>query len=186
MSQPQPKKVTYADYLTWADEPRYEIINGIPILQAALSRQHQRIITQIIGELYNYFKGKPCEVYPAPFDVRLSASDDNEEYQVVQPDISVVCDDRKLDDKGCKGAPDLIVEVLSPSTWQKDRIEKMNLYQKHEVREYLLIYPNEKILEQYILNESRSYDVPKIYTAEETFTSSLFSDFALNMPVLFS
>jgi Uma2 family endonuclease len=105
---------------------------------------------------------------------------------VVQPDISVVCDDRKLDDKGCKGAPDLIVEVLSPSTWQKDRIEKMNLYQKHGVREYLLIYPNEKILEQYILNESGSYDVPKIYTAEETFTSSLFSDFALNMPVLFS
>ena len=107
MNQPHSKKVTYTEYLTWANEPRYEIIDGIPYLQAAPSRQHQRIVTQLTGELYAFFKGTSCEVYTAPFDVRLSAKEDDEEYQVVQPDISVICDEKKLDDKGCKGAPDL-------------------------------------------------------------------------------
>jgi Uma2 family endonuclease len=73
---------------------------------------------------------------------------------VVQPDISVICDDTKLDDKGCKGAPDLIAEVLSPSTWRRDRIEKLNQYQKYGVKEYLMIYPNERIIEQYLLDEN--------------------------------
>ena len=149
MNPPHPKKVSYAEYLTWPDQPRYEIINGIPYMHAAPSRQHQRIVTRFTGELYTFFKGKSCEVYTTPFDVRLSAAADEQEYLVVQPDISVVCDERKLDDKGCKGAPDLIVEVLSPSTWQRDRFEKLNQYQKHGVREYLLIYPNEKVVEQY-------------------------------------
>lgn len=183
---PHPEKVTYADYLTWSDVPRYEIIEGIPYLLAAPSRQHQRIVTQLVGEMYAFLKGKPCEVYTAPFDVRLSASEDNMEYQVVQPDISVVCDEEKLDEKGCKGAPDLIVEVLSPSTWQRDRIEKMNQYQKHGVKEYLLIYPNEKILEQYILDENGKYRMPTIYKEEDPFQSNVFSEFIIKMSDLFS
>lgn len=186
INQPHPKKVTYAEYLTWPDESRFEIIEGIPFMQAAPSRQHQRIVTLFVGELYIFLKEKSCEVYTAPFDVRLSGANDDEEYQVVQPDISVVCDEKKLDDKGCKGAPDLIVEVLSPSTWQKDRIEKLNQYQKHGVSEYLLIYPNEKILEQYILNENGIYGTPTIFKEEEEFRSSTFSNFVLAMNDLFS
>lgn len=185
INPPHPKKVTYADYLTWPDEPHYEIINGTPYLQAATSRQHQRIVSQLMGELYQFLKGKPCEVYTAPFDVRLSASKDEEEYQVVQPDISVICDKERLDDKGCKGAPDLIVEVLSPSTWQRDRIEKMNLYQKHGVKEYLLIYPNEKIVEQYNHDENGKYKAPKIYSEEDVFHSTIFTDLQLSMAEIF-
>ncbi|WP_078414715.1 Uma2 family endonuclease [Priestia abyssalis] len=186
MNQPHRKKVTYAEYVTWSDEQRYEIIDGIPYMQAAPSRQHQRIVTQLTGELYTFFKGKTCEVYTAPFDVRLSAAEDEEEYQVVQPDISVVCDERKLDDKGCKGAPDLIVEVLSPSTWQRDRIEKLNQYQRHKVREYLLIYPNEKIVEQYILEENGMYGTPHIYNEEDVFRSYIFPEFEITMSTILS
>jgi Uma2 family endonuclease len=184
INQPHPKKVSYTEYLTWPDEPRYEIIEGIPYMQAAPSRQHQRIVTQLTGELYTFFKGKTCEVYTAPFDVRLSSAEDNDEYQVVQPDISVVCDKRKLDDKGCKGAPDLIVEVLSPSTWQRDRIEKMNQYQRYGVKEYLLIYPNEKIVEQYILDENGIYGTPSIYNEEDVFHSHIFSKFEITMSAI--
>ena len=184
INQPHPKKVSYTEYLTWPDEPRYEIIDGIPYMQAAPSRQYQRIVTQLTGELYTFFKGKTCEVYTAPFDVRLSSAEDNDEYQVVQPDISVVCDKRKLDDKGCKGAPDLIVEVLSPSTWQRDRIEKMNQYQRYGVKEYLLIYPNEKIVEQYILDENGIYGTPSIYNEEDVFHSHIFSKFEITMSAI--
>lgn len=181
INQPHPKKVTYAEYLKWPEEPRYEIIDGIPYLQAAPSRQHQRIVTQITGELYTFLKRKSCEVYAAPFDVRLSATEDEEEYQVVQPDISVVCDERKLDDKGCKGAPDLIVEVLSPSTWRRDRIEKLNQYQRHGVKEYLLIYPNEKIMEQYILDENGMYGTPNIYNDNDVFRAHIFPEFVISI-----
>jgi Uma2 family endonuclease len=107
-------------------------------MQAAPSRQHQRIVSQLVGEWYLFLKGEKCEVYTAPFDVRLAAVGDEEEYKLVQPDISVICDVKKLDDKGCKGAPDLIAEFLSPSTWRRDRIEKLNQYQKNGVREYLM------------------------------------------------
>jgi len=186
MNQPYFKKVSYAEYLTWSDEPRYEVIDGAPYLQAAPSRQHQQIVTRFSGELYSFLKGRPCAVYVAPFDVRLSAADDEQEYQVVQPDISVICDEKKLDDRGCKGAPDLIVEVLSPSTWQRDRIEKLNQYQRYGVREYLLIYPNEKILEQYILGENGMYGTPHIYKEEEIFRSDLFPEFERAMTVIFS
>jgi Uma2 family endonuclease len=186
MNQPHQKKVSYAEYLTCADEPRYEIIDGIPFLQAAPSRQHQRIISQLMGELYLFLKGKNCEVYTAPFDVRLSASVDDEEYQVVQPDISVICDKTKLDEKGCKGAPDLIAEVLSPSTWRRDRIEKLNQYQKYGVREYLMIYPNEKIVEQYLLEENGKYGLPNIFKEDEPYNSIIFPEFTIKMNTLFT
>ncbi|MFT8321991.1 MAG: Uma2 family endonuclease [Bacillus sp. (in: firmicutes)] len=186
VNQPYSKKVTYAEYLTWPDEQRYEIIDGIPFLQAAPSRQHQAIVTKLTGELYTFLKGKTCEVYTSPFDVRLSAAEDEAEYQVVQPDISVVCDERKLDNKGCKGAPDLVVEVLSPSTWKRDRIEKLNQYERHEVREYLLIYPNEKVLEQYVLGENNRYHTPFIFNEESIFTSSLLPEFTIKLHEIFS
>ncbi|MBP3040420.1 Uma2 family endonuclease [Bacillaceae bacterium Marseille-Q3522] len=186
MNQPYPKKVTYADYLTWPDEPRFEIINGIPNMQAAPSRQHQRIVTRLTGELYGYFKGKTCEVYAAPFDVRLSAAAEEAEYQVVQPDISIICNKSKLDDKGCKGAPDLIAEVLSPSTWQRDRIEKLNLYQKYGVKEYLLIYPNEKIFEQYCLTENNRYDIPAVFTEQDLFKSQIFPELQISLREILS
>ncbi len=176
LNQPRSKKVSYQEYLSWPDEPRYEIINGIPYLHAAPLRQHQQILTRLLVELHAIFKKRNCEVYPAPFDVRLSAAIDEEEFQVVQPDLSVICDDNKLDVRGCKGAPELIVEVLSPSTWKRDRIEKLNLYQKYGVREYVLIYPNEKIVEQYKLNENGQYEPPVIFNENDDYTSTIFPE----------
>ncbi len=115
----------------------------------------------------------------------MSAEEDEHEFVVVQPDISVVCDDKKLDDNGCKGAPDLIVEVLSPSTWQRDRIEKLNQYQKHGVKEYLLIYPNEKILEQYVLEKNNFYGPPNIYSIEDVFCSHVLPEIEIPLNTLF-
>ncbi|MGG5251979.1 Uma2 family endonuclease [Neobacillus sp. SM06] len=177
LNQPHSKKVSYQEYLSWPEEPRYEIINGIPFLHAAPVRQHQQILTRLLVALHAIFKERNCEVYPAPFDVRLSAAaKDEEEFQVVQPDISVICDNKKLDERGCKGAPELIVEVLSPSTWKRDRIEKLNLYQKYGVNEYVLIYPNEKIVEQYQLNENGQYELPVIFNENDYFTSAIFPE----------
>jgi Uma2 family endonuclease len=138
-----------------------------------------------MGELYLFLKGKNCEVYTAPFDVRLSEEGNEEVYHVVQPDISIVCDEKKLDDKGCNGAPDLIVEVLSPSTWRRDRIEKLNIYQRYGVREYLMIYPNEKVVEQYILEENGN-TIPRIYNEEDLFNSNVFPEFEIKMSDIFS
>lgn len=121
-----------------------------------------------------------------PPPLRLSATEDELEYQVVQPDITVICDGNKLDDKGCNGAPELIIEVLSPPTCQKDRIEKMNLYQKHGVKEYLLIYPNERVVEQYVLTEEDLYGTPIIYKEEEDLRSLVLEEFEVSMIDLFS
>ncbi|PLR87829.1 Uma2 family endonuclease [Bacillus sp. V33-4] len=121
-----------------------------------------------------------------PYPVRLSAADDDEEYYVIQPDISAICDESKLDDKGCKGAPDLIVEVLSPSTWQRDRIEKLNLYQKHGVKEYLLIYPNENVVEQYNLDDNGVFATPLVLGEEDTLCTHTFPEFQIELRSIFS
>ena len=130
---------TLADALTWDEQDRIELIDGAPVMMAPPSRAHQRISMELSRQLANYLEGKRCQVYPAPFAVRLfeQAGDRPQDVDtLVEPDISVVCDRNKLDDMGCKGAPDLIVEILSPSTQRHDRLVKYNLYQRAGVREY--------------------------------------------------
>lgn len=141
------ERVTFADVLTWDEDERIEIINGEALMMATPSRIHQEICFEIGRQLGNYLDGKQCKVYPAPFGVRLFEQDgDNPENvdTVVEPDISVVCDRSKLDKYGCKGAPDLIVEVLSPSTQRHDQLIKLNLYQRAGVREYWIVDPENK------------------------------------------
>lgn len=127
------KTYTYADYLTWRFQERVELIKGwIYKMSPAPRRLHQEVEGNLYLELGNFFRKKSCKVYQSPFDVRLIKNlgqSDKEITTVVQPDICVVCDSQKLDDRGCIGAPDLIVEVLSPSTIKKDNYEKFNLYQ---------------------------------------------------------
>ena len=123
------RRYTFADVLTWDESERVEIINGEAFMMAPPSRIHQEILTSLFGQLYDYLKGKKCKVYPAPFGVRLFEEDGDYPEDVdtmVEPDISVVCDPGKLDDHGCKGAPDLIIEILSRSTRQYDRITKFH------------------------------------------------------------
>ncbi len=148
LAKKEEKLFTYADYLNWNDG-RWEIIEGVVYdMSPAPNTVHQEISTKLVASLFNYFKNKDCKVFAAPFDVRFSDMEkpaNHKDYNtVVQPDISVVCDKSKLDEKGCKGAPDLVIEILSPSTTVKDFNKKFHLYEKHGVQEYWIISPIEK------------------------------------------
>ena len=143
---------TYADYCTWNDSERWELIEGVPYMMSpAPSPIHQGISREIAGQLYNFLKGNPCKLFAAPFDVRLNA--DKADDTVVQPDLLVICDSSKIDDKGCAGAPDLVIEILSPSTIRLDRIIKFRLYQKAGVREYWIVDPETQSIQTCTLNE---------------------------------
>jgi Uma2 family endonuclease len=155
--QPQ-QDFTYADYCQWPEDERWELIDGEAYdMSPAPSRRHQELVGEIFRQIANFLEGRPCKVYVALFDVRLPAGDeaDAEVRTVVQPDILVICDSGKLDDAGCRGAPDWIVEVLSPGTAAKDQIRKRELYERHGIREYWLVHPTDRILTRYIKEGER-------------------------------
>lgn len=148
-------RFTYADYLTWDENERIELLNGEPVMMAPPSRAHQKISMEISRQLANYLVGKKCEVYAAPFAVRLfeTEGDTPENVKTVfEPDITVVCDKNKLDGHGCKGAPDMIIEILSPSTARHDRLIKLGEYQRAGVREYWIVSPDEKTVQVFLLD----------------------------------
>ncbi|MDR2027981.1 MAG: Uma2 family endonuclease [Treponema sp.] len=145
---------TYADYLSWDGEGRYEIIDGEAYMMAPPSRMHQEISMALSTRIYNFLQGKPCKVYATPFAVRLNPLPGNRDDTVVEPDLAVVCDSSKLDDQGCNGAPDLIIEILSPSNARYDRITKFQKYREAGVREYWIVDPEEKSLLVYVLKNS--------------------------------
>ncbi len=138
------ERYTYRHYRTWPDSERWELIEGHAwAMSPAPKTRHQEFIWVFSSLLFEFLKGKPCKAYPAPFDVLLPAGNeaDDEVDTVVQPDISVFCDRSKITERGARGAPDLVVEVLSPSTSKKDLNEKFNLYEKQGVREYWVVDP---------------------------------------------
>ncbi|MDR2364073.1 MAG: Uma2 family endonuclease [Spirochaetaceae bacterium] len=145
---------TYVDYLSGDGEERYEIIDGEAYMMAPPSRLHQDISMALSTRIYNFLKGKPCKVYAAPFAVRLNPLPDKRDDTVVEPDLVVVCDPSKLDDRGCNGTPDLIIEILSPSTARYDRIIKFQKYREAGVREYWIVDPEEKSLLVYVLKNN--------------------------------
>jgi len=144
------RRYTYSDYLEWDDDQRWELVDGVPFLMSAPTWQHQKICSNLHYLLYGLLKGKPCDVYYSPFDVRLNA--DTFDNTVVQPDILVICDHTKLEKTGCKGAPDFVVEVLSPATSSWDRHRKFDLYRKAGVREYWIVEPDTKKVSAHILS----------------------------------
>ena len=157
MPVPAPKdRYTFADCLTWSENERIEIINGEAVMMAPPTRIHQEILMELSRQLANFLEGKKCKVYPAPFAVRLFEKDGDTPEDVdtmVEPDISVVCDHDKLDKHGCKGAPDLVVEVLSPSTQRHDRLVKLDLYQRAGVREYWIVDPDSSTVQVFMLKD---------------------------------
>ena len=158
-------RYTYEDYLTWPDDERWELIKGVPYdMTPSPTRHHQEIVVELSRQAANHFCDRPCRVYVAPFDVRLKLRHEEKTETVVQPDLAVVCDEEKLDEKGCFGAPDWIVEVLSPSTAAKDKIVKLALYEEHGVREYWLVHPQDRTVTIYTLSDG-VYSRPEI---EET------------------
>jgi len=181
----QDEVFTYGDYSLWPESERWELIDGVAFdMSPAPSRHHQSILTEILGQIYNLLSVAPCEVYCAPFDVRLPdylEQKDSEILTVVQPDLVVVCDKEKLDDKGCMGAPDLVVEILSPSTMSKDLHQKFSLYERHGVKEYWVISPGDKVLFRYKLSKDGKYKEPEIYEKGEILVSDIFDNFKIDL-----
>ncbi len=158
---------TYRDYASWPANERWELIDGVAYdMCAAPSRRHQGISVVLSMYFSNYFKGKPCEFYHAPFDVILPDEDSGDwrdSITVVQPDLVVICDKSKLTDEGCLGAPDLVVEIISPYTSKKDIKEKFDLYEREGVREYWIVYPGDRAVQVYALTEEGYYDEGRIF-----------------------
>ncbi|MDQ7822783.1 MAG: Uma2 family endonuclease [Candidatus Eremiobacteraeota bacterium] len=182
------KPFTYGDYLSCPDEGRFEVLEGtLYAMTPAPSRMHQKILLALASKFYNYFEGKLCEVYCAPFDVRLAGEGekDGDITTVVQPDIAVVCDRAKLDEKGCLGSPDLIIEISSPQTASYDYIKKLSLYEKHGVKEYWIVSQADMTLMIFKLQENKEYGKPEIYSRDDTVRPGLFSDLAIDMREVF-
>ena len=159
-------RYTFADILTWDENERIEIINGEAVMMAPPTVRHQRISREIVRQLANYLEGKKCEVFAAPFGVRLFEKDGDRPEDVdtmVEPDISVVCDKNKLDKHGCKGAPDMVIEVLSPSTLRHDRLVKLGLYQRAGVREYWIVDPENKAVQVFLQDGGGSLKIHEEY-----------------------
>lgn len=159
------KQYTYADYITWRLAERVELIKGwLYKMSPAPKTEHQRISAELDYYIMNYFKTNKldCSVFSAPFDVRLvkNKGQANQEIDtVVQPDICIICDKEKLDERGCVGAPDLIVEILSPSTSKKDYNEKYFLYEENKVKEYWIANPDAKSIEVFALQEGKYFSI---------------------------
>lgn len=162
------EKYTYAHLLKMRDNKRYEIIDGKLYLMSAPSVLHQLIITELTVQIGNYLKDKKCKVFISPIDVRLSGNiSNNEEQNVVQPDIMIVCDNKKIAEKSIIGAPEMIIEILSPNNKKMDIFYKFHLYQKYKVQEYWMIDLQEKLVYVYLLNREGIYTLPKIYEITE-------------------
>jgi len=139
------ERFTYRHYRTWPDEERWELIDGRAwAMSPAPKRRHQKLSGRLFAKIYGFLEGRTCEVYEAPFDVLMPQADeaDDEVDTVVQPDIVVFCDKSKLTERGARGAPDLAIEILSPSTSKKDMNDKFLLYEKRGVREYWIVDPS--------------------------------------------
>lgn len=180
-------KYSYADYLSWNIEEMVELIKGKVFRQAAAPRRiHQEVSAIVSNKIFNFLEAKKCKIFTAPFDVRLPVhSYRNEDiFTVVQPDICVICDMEKLDEMGCVGAPDLIIEILSPSNNQKELINKYEVYEESGVKEYWIIHPSEKTLFIYTLIEGK-YVPSKLYTIGHKVSSSVLKGFVLDLEQVF-
>ena len=188
MPLPQEKHYTYADYLTWDEQEHIELIEGAPVMMSPPSRAHQEISGELFRQIANYLEGKKCRVYAAPFAVRLfeKPTDDASSVDtVVEPDLSVVCDRDKLDAKGCKGAPDLVIEILSPSSIRNDRLTKFNLYQRAGVREYWIVNPSEKSVQVFVL-ESGHYTATALGSESDVLKVNVLDGCYIDLARVFS
>lgn len=180
---------TYLDYKTWPDGERWELIDGQAYaMSPAPSNFHQLIVGELFRRIANYFHGKSCRPFVAPFDVRLpvAGTADQQIDTVVQPDISLVCDPNKLkDNHGCVGAPDWVIEVLSPSTAVHDQRTKRALYERHGVAEYWLVHPGDRSVTIYRL-DNQAYGKPLVFGTEDECGPAAFPDLILSVAAVFS
>ncbi|MBN2443226.1 MAG: Uma2 family endonuclease [Spirochaetales bacterium] len=177
---------TYKDYIHWSEDERWEIISGVPYnMSPAPSRIHQYILFDLSRQIGTFLQDKPCQAYSAPFDVRIP-NGKGELDTVVQPDLSIICDKKKLDDQGCVGAPDLIIEILSPATASKDVKEKFNLYEKSGVKEYWIVDPHDKVVFVFNLGENGQYGKPRIFSSSDTIDSHIIRTLVIELESVFT
>lgn len=181
---------SYADYLEWQFEERVELFKGKLLPMAAPNRMHQRYSSRLTLSIGNCLVGKSCELYVAPFDVRLPDSKrtprfDGDVYTVVQPDLCIICDAEKLDDRGCLGAPDLVIEILSPGNTRKEMNNKFRLYEEAGVREYWVVEPADKFVLIYVLRDGE-YVGLRPATDDQLLTSTILPDLTIDLATVFA
>ena len=191
VEEPDPSvRYTYADYLKWKFEEQLELIRGkIFKMSPAPAPVHQKISLAIGGIFYRKLKKSKCQTFPAPFDVRLPVKNrkkDNEITTVVQPDLCIICDESKIDSRGCIGAPDLIVEILSPGNSAKDVKLKYDVYEKAGVKEYWIVYPVEETVAVLILHEKGKYNGATLYAGKDSIQSQVVPGLTVNVKEIFS
>jgi Uma2 family endonuclease len=182
------KEYSYADYLKWQIDERLELFKGFVSRMSAPNVFHQRISRRLSSEIESYFASSSCEMFSAPFDVRLTRKNkitNLEAKTVVQPDICVVCDSRKLDTKGCVGAPDWIIEILSPGNSKREMKDKFEMYQENGVKEYWIVQPADKTVFRYVLNEKDIYIGLQPLTEDDEAIPSMFPDLKINLQYVF-
>jgi Uma2 family endonuclease len=177
---------TYADYKTWelAQGERYELIYGVAYAMAGPNEYHQLICGELFRQIANFLYDKPSKVYPAPFDVRLFYEDGESDDTVVQPDIAIVCDEKKRGPEGCRGAPDLVAEILSPSNTAIEMERKFKLYSQAGVREYWVIDPENKGVKTYRFSEDQI--LTRSYGASDTAPVTIFPGLDISLEAVFS
>lgn len=178
---------SYANYLTWLFDDRVELLKGKLFKMSAPSPFHQEISGNLFSVFHGYLKGKACKVYYAPFDVRFfkESKADKDIYTVLQPDICVICNRDKIDKRGCIGAPDLVIEILSPGNNKKELLNKYTIYEEFGVKEYWIVSPGEQTLLKYTLDLQGKYQPSKLFTLSEKVYSEVLPGFELDLDVVF-
>lgn len=182
------KTYTYADYLQWKFKERIELIKGrIFKMSPAPSSNHQDVSGNIYFAIKLYLFNSNCKVYSAPFDVRLTKKSlmNEDIITVVQPDICVICDRSKIDKRGCIGAPDIVVEILSPGNNKTELQNKYEVYEENGVQEYWIVSPQDKTFLKYILNDEGAYFPSKLLTFGSEVTTRVLPGFILNLEQVF-
>ena len=179
---------TYGDYINWSEDERWELIDGYAYnMSPAPSTRHQRISRKLERQIDDFLDDGSCEIFDAPFDVRLPEAEEDDEniYTVVQPDLVVICDEKKIDEKGCRGAPDLIVEILSPATSSKDQKIKLALYERHGVKEYWIVHPIDNIVWVFKLGKNKLYGRPAVYDEKDKLKTPILKGLEIDLELVF-
>ena len=179
MSEALPEKeLTWDDYRALPSDQRWELMGGRLYLMASPTVRHQRVCGELFANLRSHFRGSPCQVFIAPLDLKLSHRD------ALQPDVMVVCDASKITETHIEGVPDLVIEVLSPSSMRKDRMQKLQLYARAGVKEYWIVEPHPPLAELLLL-DGQSYRIHGTYTERDTLKSPSFPDLVINLSEIF-
>lgn len=182
------RKYSYADYLTWNEEEKWEIIDGVPYMHSAPTWQHQAISVELTSQFNAFLKDKPCRVFAAPFDLCIPENNESDEEIsniIAQPDILVVCDENKLRKTGYFGVPSLVIEVSSPSTARNDKLIKFNKYEKAGVKEYWIVEPENKLISVFTQQDNQRYGRPDVYSEEDKIKVNIFPDLLIDLKPVF-